>query len=247
MINPYEAPQTVDPDLPVASELPPPENPRTYLIRGAMRCSEAGKFLFGATAVLTLLPLVPIQQIGGRGIQQERALILILLIVATVLTTWGMIKNLSADSDFIEHVNHHSLRKIYGYCQGHGLLRLLLFGLTIFFTMTMFTPRHDQLLKILYYTIPGLSLLHTVLLHAKAMRWWNQKLRGVITPLFTRVYLISGVSGTLLAMVITAYALETQDEVPLILWILLSLLMSVSFVSYARMYRQLADALRMQP
>ena len=244
--NPYEAPQTIDQPLPlpIASEVDPLEDPRFYMIRGALRCSEAGKILFAATAIVAMLLLVPLQQVAGRGSQQERVLSLILFIVAMVLITWGMIKNLSGDSDFIEHANHKSLRLIYGFCQGHGLLRLLFFGLTIFFSLTMFTPRHDQLLKIFFYTIPGLSLLHTVLLHARAMRWWNQKLSGTLTSLITRIYLVSGVSGTLLAMAIAAYVLEIRDNVPFLFWVLLVLLFAVSFAAYARMYRQLAEALR---
>ena len=167
-------------------------------------------------------------------------MIIILFVISVVCLVWGMIKNLVGYSRFLTPFKEGPLGNIYVYCQTHAVLRLFIPVLFLVSSMIFSRGQDERWLVMVLFSLPALSLLHTIILHFKAIRRWNERLDGELSPEPSYVYLASGVFATLLAFGWLVYVVAERGTESVWVLGLIAVVYAVSFLAYARMYRQVA-------
>lgn len=249
MINPYEAPQTIERPLPEAvdasTSFPPNQPTKEDLIAALKRLSEAGRLMAMAALGSIVVTMLLDYSLAARGFRNEllQSCLTVITIVTLVFFVWGYFKNLLGYDLAIKQSKDQAFQNLYWMCQLHGWLRLG-GGILAFLLLPRINRQPtDRIFVIALCTLAALSLIHTVILHHQAFRWWANRLGKEIFPRGQKLFLVTGIGGVMLMFCGAAYFFENHEQLHFWFAILVLSVLGIAAVAYARLYQKLAVAI----
>jgi hypothetical protein len=244
-MNPYEAPQSTNQPLPVASVVfnVPPE--LAILAVGTARCARAGRFYLVATASCFLFVLCRlIMDLGFREHTGLMILMLFFIVVSVVFGGWGMLENITGMLSLRANLKEKKLRRNFTACLHCCWLKV---PLTILYLIKPNHPlvRYSSLLDYVWEEAPVCLLLAawalTVVWQTKGINALVSIL-GIARPRYTSM--MYWLTGTLL-IVGGFVALAVAFRPQYVRWYLVLIgITALHFLTYTRAYQQLTRALR---